>query len=84
MKSTINFKLDFTTSKLLAYIVVILSAVLGYLLTSTEVVIVGFTIGSALSGVKGILDNKIAIADSKNVAANLKNEITEINKDCNN
>ena len=57
-KSTVIFNLKFTTSKLLAYIVVIASAVLGYLLTSTEVVIVGFTIGAALSGVKSMLESK--------------------------
>lgn len=57
-KSTVVFNLKFTTSKLLAYIVVITSAVLGYLLASTEVVIVGFTIGAALSGVKSVLESK--------------------------
>jgi hypothetical protein len=57
-KSHVTFDLAFTTSKLLAYIVVISSAVLGYLLSSAEVVIVGFTIGAALSGVKSMLESK--------------------------
>lgn len=57
-KSTLDFNLRFTTSKLLAYIVVISSAILGYILSSTEVVIVGFTIGAGLSGVKSMLESK--------------------------
>jgi hypothetical protein len=57
-KSTVVFDLKFTTSKLLAYIIVIASALLGYSLSSTEIVIVGFTIGCALSGVKSVLESR--------------------------
>lgn len=74
MDFKINFNLNFTTSKLLAYIVVVLSAVLGFLLTSTEIVIVGFTIGAALSGVKSILNNK------RDLMVNSKTELIEENK----
>lgn len=74
MDFKIKFNLNFTTSKLLAYIVVVLSAVLGFLLTSTEIVIVGFTIGAALSGVKSILNNK------RDLMVNSKTELIEENK----
>lgn len=77
MNFKINFNLNFTTSKLLAYIVVLLSAILGYLLTSTEVVIVGFTIGSTLSGVKSILNSKKPFPSSNNET---NSEINDENK----
>lgn len=76
-KSSIVFNLMFTTSKLLAYIVVISSAILGYLLTSTEVVIVGFTIGAALSGVKSMLESKKGNNITKMSAGNKENENIE-------
>lgn len=56
-KSSVVFNLTFTTSKLLAYIIVIISGVVGYLLASAEIVTVGFMIGGALSGAKSVSDN---------------------------
>lgn len=56
-KSKFVFNLEFTTSKLLAYIVVILGAILGYLLASSEVVVLGFVMGGGLSGAKSVTDN---------------------------
>ena len=56
-KSSLVFTLEFTTSKLLAYIVVISSSVLGYLLSSAEIVIVGLIVGSSLAGVKNISES---------------------------
>lgn len=64
-KSNLVFDLQFTTSKLLAYLVVISGAVIGYLLASAEVVIVAFIIGASLSGVKSISDNMLKL---KNVS----------------
>jgi hypothetical protein len=57
-KSIIIFTLKFTTSKLLAYIVVVSASILGYILKSAEIVIVGFTVGAALSGIKSMLESK--------------------------
>lgn len=56
-KSSVVFNLTFTTSKLLAYVIVIISGILGYLLASAEIVTVGFMIGGALSGAKSVSDN---------------------------
>ena len=58
-KSKLVFNLEFTTSKLLAYILVLLSGFLGYALLSSEVVIIGFFIAGALSGVKSLSDNVV-------------------------
>lgn len=76
-KSSVIFDLMFTTSKLLAYIVVLSSAILGYLLTSTEVVIVGFTVGAALSGVKSMLESKKGNNITKMSAGNKDDNSTE-------
>lgn len=56
-KSSVVFNLTFTSSKLLAYVIVIISGIVGYLLASAEVVTVGFMIGGALSGAKSVSDN---------------------------
>lgn len=57
-ESKVVFKLEFTTSKLLAYFIVLSATVAGIILKSTEVLIVGWTIGAGLSGVKTITDKK--------------------------
>lgn len=57
-KSKIVFKLEFTTSKLLAYFIAIAATLSGILLESSEVLIVGWTISAALSGVKVMADKK--------------------------
>jgi len=59
IKSSLIFTLEFTTSKLLSYIVVIASVIVGYLLTSPEVVMTGLVIGAALAGVKNISESWI-------------------------
>lgn len=58
-KSKVIFNLEFTTSKLLSYLVVLESAILGYLLGSVEVVIIGLIVGASLSGVKNITESII-------------------------
>ena len=63
-KSSLTFVLDFTTSKLLAYIVIILSSTIGYLINSSDVVVVGLIVGSTLSGAKSITDNIMKIKSS--------------------
>jgi hypothetical protein len=60
-KSRLLFSLDFTTSKLLSYIVVLVSSLVGLKLVSPEVVIVGLIIGAALSGVKNITEYLIQL-----------------------
>lgn len=64
-KSIVMFNLMFTTSKLLAYVIVIISAVLGYLLSNAEIVTVGFMIGGALAGAKSVSDNVLKIKSDK-------------------
>lgn len=63
-KSSLTFVLDFTTSKLLAYIVIVLSSTIGYLINSSDVVVVGLIVGSTLSGAKSITDNIMKIKSS--------------------
>lgn len=65
-KSYVIFKLTFTTSKLLAYIIVVVGSTVGLLLKSTEVVIVGFTVAAALSGAKSVTDNMRKIRGGRN------------------
>lgn len=60
-KSSLVFNLQFTTSKLLAYLVVVSGALIGYLLASAEVVIIAFIIGASLSGVKSVSDNMLKL-----------------------
>lgn len=57
-KSEIVFNMEFTTSKLLAYFIAIAATLSGILLESSEVLIVGWTISAALSGVKVMADKK--------------------------
>lgn len=64
-KSIVIFNLMFTTSKLLAYIIVIISAILGYLLSSAEIVTIGFMIGGTLAGAKSVSDNILKIKNDK-------------------
>jgi hypothetical protein len=73
-KSSLVFNLQFTTSKLLAYLVVISGAIIGYLLASAEVVIVAFVIGASLSGVKSISDNMLKL---KNVSGLKDSKVLE-------
>lgn len=69
-KSSMVFKLIFTTSKLLAYIIVIVASVVGLLLKSTEIVIVGFMVAAALSGAKSVTDNMRKIRTGRNFDSN--------------
>jgi hypothetical protein len=72
LKSSLVFTLEFTTSKLLSYIVVISSIIVGYLLTSPEIITTGLIIGAALSGVKNISESWIKLKNggtSSNVSA---------------
>ena len=63
-KSSLTFVLDFTTSKLFAYIVIGLSSAIGYLLNSSDVVVVGLIVGSTLSGAKSVTDNIMKIKNT--------------------
>ena len=72
-KSSLVFTLEFTTSKLLAYIVVISSSVLGYLLSNAEIVIIGMIVGSSLSGVKNISESWLKSKNS-NIPTSLDNQ----------
>lgn len=56
-KSMVIFNMEFTTSKFLSYLVILSSSILGYLLTSVEIVIVGLIVGASLSGVKNITES---------------------------
>ena len=73
LKSTLVFTLEFTTSKLLSYIVVISSVIVGYLLTSPEIVITGFVIGAALAGVKNISESWIKVKDQSRCFQKFRN-----------
>ena len=61
IKSSLVFTLEFTTSKLLSYIVVISSVTVGYLLASPEVIMTGLVIGAALAGVKNVSESWIKV-----------------------
>lgn len=73
-KSKLVFNLEFTTSKLLAYIIVLLSSFLGYALLNSEVVIIGFFIAGALSGVKSLSDNVVKMKSAFTAASEDKKE----------
>lgn len=64
-KSKIVFNLNFTTSKLLSYIVIILSSIVGYLLANAEIIIIGLIVGGALSGAKSVSDNILKLKSGK-------------------
>ncbi len=60
-KSLVVFRLFFSTSKLLSYIVLVSSSILGYLLMSVDVVIVGLIVSASLSGVKNITESLVKL-----------------------
>ena len=76
-KSRVVFNLEFTTSKLLAYIVVILGSLIGYLLVSSEIVVLGFVMGGALSGAKSVTDN-LTRKGIKNIRSRTKSSCSKI------
>jgi len=60
-KSLVVFRLFFSTSKLLSYTVLVSSSILGYLLMSVDVVIVGLIVSASLSGVKNITESLVKL-----------------------
>ena len=76
-KSSITFILEFTTSKLLSYIVVLITSIIGYLLTSPDVVIIGIMAGAALSGAKSVSDNIMKMKGKGLIKDSEKNETEE-------
>lgn len=81
-KSKVIFTLEFTTSKLLSYVVLISSSILGYLLTSIDIVVVGLIVSAALSGVKNITESLVKLKPgvASKIGSLLSNE-KEKNKD---
>jgi hypothetical protein len=60
-KSKVIFTLEFTTSKLLSYVVLISSSLLGYLLNSNDIAVIGLIVSAALSGVKNITESLVKL-----------------------
>lgn len=84
-KNIVIFNLKFTTSKLLAYVVVILSTILAYLLNDGEIMVTGLIVGAALSGAKSVTDNLMKmktkkIDDSSLINQDYESENNENNK----
>lgn len=80
-KSSLTFILQFTTSKLLAYIVIGLSSALGYLLNSSDVVVVGFIVGATLSGAKSVTDNIMKIKGKGIIGGNKETDEGEYDEE---
>jgi hypothetical protein len=81
-KSSLIFVLEFTTSKLLGYMIFIVTSILGYVLQNPEIIIIGVLASSALSGVKNLSESwtKIKIGPNTNIT-NTESNNTEGNEE---
>lgn len=57
----IRFNLDFTSSKLLGYLILVTTSILGYCLSNPEIVVIGVISSSALSGVKSLSESWVKL-----------------------
>lgn len=77
-KFNVIFNLEFTTSKLLGYLILLTTTVLGYLLSNADIVIVGIVSASALAGAKSISDNWVKIKGGPNKITNVIDKVEDL------
>lgn len=81
LKSRISFYLNFTTSKLLAYLVFIASVVVSLVLSSPDAFIIGSAFSCSLMGVKSLSDDSVRKNLNKYANRVLGDNKKEENKD---